>query len=85
MAAGHAMEYYLSLPHGWAADKKWPVVIVIESAKRQFQETAEVFENARKGMPFIIAVSLVIRNADRVIGARAAPFRPCIAAVVRDL
>jgi poly(3-hydroxybutyrate) depolymerase len=61
-ASGHAMQYYVSLPHGWTADKKWPVVIVIESANRQFQRTAEMFENARKDRPFIIAVPLVITN-----------------------
>src|ERR1700724_1786811 len=61
-ASGHAMQYYLSLPHGWTAEKKWPVVIVIESANRQFQQTADIFENARKGKPFIIAVPLVISN-----------------------
>src|ERR1700676_242255 len=61
-ASGHAMQYYLSLPHGWTAGKRWPVVIVIESANRQFQHTAEVFENAREGKPFIIAFPLVISN-----------------------
>jgi poly(3-hydroxybutyrate) depolymerase len=61
-ASGHVMQYYLSLPHGWTAGKKWPVVIVIESANRQFQQTADVFENAREEKPFIIAVPLVIGN-----------------------
>lgn len=61
-ASGNAMQYYLSLPHGWTAHRKWPVVIVIESANRQFQQTAEIFEDARKEKPFIIAVPMVISN-----------------------
>jgi poly(3-hydroxybutyrate) depolymerase len=38
------------------------VVVVIESANRQFQETLGIFANARKDMPFILAAPLVTTN-----------------------
>src|SRR5947208_12913081 len=41
-ASSHPIQYYLSLPEGWVAGppersprKKWPVVVVIESADRR--------------------------------------------------
>ena len=61
-ASGHPIQYYLSLPDGWSASRKWPVVIVIESANRDFQATAEVFAKARQKMPFILATPLVVTN-----------------------
>jgi hypothetical protein len=33
-ASSHPIQYYLSLPEGWTAGKRWPVVVVIESAER---------------------------------------------------
>jgi dienelactone hydrolase len=56
------MQYYLSLPNGWSAQKKWPVVVVIESANRQFQNAAEVFAKARGERPFILVTPLVTTN-----------------------
>lgn len=61
-ATHHAMEYYISLPDGWSPTKKWPVVVAIESAERDFKGTAELFAKARKKMPFIIVVPLVVTN-----------------------
>jgi hypothetical protein len=61
-ASGHPMQYYLSLPQGWTATRKWPVVVVIESANRQFQETLGLFAKARKDMPFILVAPLVTTN-----------------------
>ena len=61
-ASGHSMQYYVSLPQGWTAGRTWPVVVVIESANRQFQETLGIFVKARKDMPFILAVPLVTTN-----------------------
>jgi poly(3-hydroxybutyrate) depolymerase len=61
-ASGHPIQYYLSLPQGWTATRKWPVVLVIESANRQFQETLGLFAKARKDMPFILVAPLVTTN-----------------------
>jgi predicted esterase len=32
----HAMKYWLSLPTGWSADKKWPVYVAVEGAGCNF-------------------------------------------------
>jgi dienelactone hydrolase len=61
-ASNHPMEYYLSLPKGWYAGKSWPVVVVIESANRQFESAAEHSAAARGDMPFIVATPLVVTN-----------------------
>jgi poly(3-hydroxybutyrate) depolymerase len=58
-AAGHEMQYYVSLPKGWTATRKWPVVVVIEAAERDFLKTLGAFEAAREDMPFILAAPLV--------------------------
>lgn len=61
-ASGHSMQYYVSLPQGWTAARKWPVVVVIESANRQFQATLDTFAKARNEMPFILVAPLVTTN-----------------------
>ncbi len=61
-ATTHPMQYYVSLPEGWTAGKKWPVVMVIEGANRQFEATMQLYEQARKSMPFILVTPLVITN-----------------------
>lgn len=61
-ASTHPMQFYLSLPQGWTAQRKWPVVVAIEGANRQFQQTAEAFARAGAGMPFIVVVPLVLTN-----------------------
>jgi len=61
-ASSHPIQYYVSLPEGWSAEKKWPVVVVIESADRQFLEAANAFANARQRAPFILVTPLVVTN-----------------------
>jgi hypothetical protein len=56
------MQYYLSLPDGWVAGKKWPVVVVIDSAERDFLQAATAFAAARKQRPFILVTPLVVTN-----------------------
>jgi hypothetical protein len=56
------MQYYVSLPHGWTAGRKWPVVVVIESANRQFLETLGIFAKARGDKPFILVAPMVTTN-----------------------
>jgi dienelactone hydrolase len=60
--AGHPMQYYLSLPHGWAAGKEWPTVVIIDSANRQFRPNAQLFVEARKHRPFLLVAPLVVSN-----------------------
>jgi len=70
-ASTHPMQYYLSLPEGWNAGKKWPVVVVIDSAEREFLQAATTFAKARGQRPFILVTPLVVTNGGA--GARSVP------------
>jgi predicted peptidase len=61
-AVDHPMQYYISLPGSWSSDRKWPVVIALEDAGKQFKKNAERFMAARKDMPFIIVVPFITTN-----------------------
>lgn len=61
-ASSHPIQYYLSLPEGWVAGRKYPVVVVIESANREFLEAATAFAQARGKQPFILITPLVVTN-----------------------
>jgi dienelactone hydrolase len=61
-ASSHPIQYYLSLPEGWVAGKKYPVVMVIESAEREFLQAATAFAQARHQRPFILVTPLVVTN-----------------------
>src|SRR5689334_2802775 len=62
-ANGHPMQYYLSLPNGWTKEKKWPVVVIIEAADKQYKENALRFVRERKGMPFILVAPYNVNNS----------------------
>jgi len=64
-AAHHPMQYYISLPANWSPKSKWPVVIALEQAEKQFQKNAERFMTARKDMPFIIVVPFITTNGQQ--------------------
>ena len=64
-ANDHPMQYYISLPNGWTANKKWPVVFAVEAADKQFKQNAERFIAARKNMPFIIVVPINTTNGQQ--------------------
>src|SRR5689334_5191034 len=61
-ASTHPIQYYLSLPEGWTNTKKWPVVVVIDSAQREFLQAATAFAQARGTRPFILVTPLVVTN-----------------------
>src|SRR5258708_6230785 len=61
-ASSHPIQYYLSLPEGWTTGKKWPVVVVIESADREFLAAATAFAQAGKQRSFILVTPLVLTN-----------------------
>lgn len=62
-AAGHPMQYYVSLPDGWTKEKTWPIVVVIEAADKEYKENALRFVRARKKMPFIIVAPYNVNNS----------------------
>src|SRR5690349_14356645 len=64
-ASDHPMQYYISLPAGWSINKKWPVVIVLEAAEKQYKANAERFMNVRGQMPFIIVAPIHTNNGNQ--------------------
>jgi len=70
-ASTHPIQYYLSLPDNWAAGKRWPVVVVIDSAERDFLQAATAFTQARQQRPFIIVTPFVVTNGGA--GVRSVP------------
>ena len=61
-AKHHPIQYYISLPNNWSPKLKWPVVIAVEDASKQFKANAKRFIDARKNMPFIIVVPIITTN-----------------------
>ena len=61
-ASTHPIQYYLSLPEDWVAGKKYPVVVVIDSADREFLQAAIAFAGARSARRFILITPLVVTN-----------------------
>jgi len=64
-AKGHPMMYFLSLPENWTASKRWPVVVVLESAAKEFKKNAERFVEARGNAPFILVAPLNTNNGNQ--------------------
>ena len=71
-ATGHAMKYDVSLPAGWAADRSWPVVVVIPDASRDFAGNLAEFAAAGATTPFILVAPHVVTSGGAT-GYRAAP------------
>jgi predicted peptidase len=62
-ANNHPMQYFLSLPEKWAIIKKWPIVVIIESADKEYKENALRFVRTRKDMPFILVAPFNVNNS----------------------
>jgi len=62
-ASDHPMQYFLSLPGNWSKEKKWPIVIIIEAADKEYKENALRFVRARKEMPFILVAPFNVNNS----------------------
>lgn len=59
-ASTHPMRYWLSLPHGHSRERKWPVLVVIPDATRDFAGNLASFVAARRDGPFILVAPLVL-------------------------
>ncbi|HZX28520.1 MAG TPA: hypothetical protein VFF16_15720 [Telluria sp.] len=55
-ATGHPMQYLLSLPEDWTPDRSWPIVLVEESAEKDFRKAMQRYVAARKRLPFILVM-----------------------------
>jgi hypothetical protein len=36
-AKGHPIPYYISLPQHYSREKKWPIVVVLEAAEKEYR------------------------------------------------
>jgi hypothetical protein len=59
-AAAYPMDYYVSVPPGWAPDRSWPVIVAIPDASREFTAVMDTWIAARRGKPWIIVVPVVL-------------------------
>ena len=59
-ASSHPMRYHLALPAGWVAGRRWPVVVVIPDAAREFEANLERFVTARGGAGWILVAPEVM-------------------------
>jgi dienelactone hydrolase len=64
-ASTHAMRYHLALPSGWSADRRWPVLVVIPDAARDFGANLERFVRARGTRPYILVAPEVLSCGGR--------------------
>jgi poly(3-hydroxybutyrate) depolymerase len=62
-AGSHPMHYFVSLPQGWTKEKQWPLLVVIESADKEYRENAMRFVRARGKMPFVIVAPYNVNNS----------------------
>lgn len=63
-AANHPVQYYVSLPEGWSADRKWPILLAVDASYGDFYSHAERFAKARKSAPFIVVVPFLTNGRE---------------------
>ena len=61
-AAHHAMQYYVSLPKAWSAQRTWPILVTVTGGLKNFQENAELFAANRGERPFIVVTPVNLTN-----------------------
>jgi predicted peptidase len=63
-ANNHPMQYFVSLPKGWNKSKKWPVVMILEAADKEYKTNAERFLKARGETPVILVAPYNTNNGN---------------------
>lgn len=63
-ASGHPMQYYVVRPTQWTGDRKWPNVVALEAAEKEFKLNAERFARAGQKMPFVIVTPMTVTNGN---------------------
>ena len=59
-ATSHPIRYHLALPHGWTAERAWPVLVVIPDAARNFADNLATFVRERGDRPYILLAPEVL-------------------------
>jgi dienelactone hydrolase len=62
-AKGHPIQYYISLPQHYSREKKWPIVVVLEAAEKEYRQNALRFVRARLNKPFILVAPFNVNNS----------------------
>ncbi len=60
--AGHPMQYELARPTGWKPGVRYPVVVVIPDAGRDFRGNLQAFVEARGDAPFLLVAPDVLTS-----------------------
>ena len=63
-ASNHPMQYFVSLPKEWDKSKKWPVVMILEAADKEYKVNAERFLKVRGNSPFILVAPYNTNNGN---------------------
>lgn len=63
-AAGHPIQYFISVPRGWPGNRKWPVVMTLAGAGKDWEGNAQSFAHYRDSLnlPFIIVTPVILTN-----------------------
>lgn len=61
-ATTHPMKYHLSLPQGWTEGARWPVLVVVPDAAREFETNLAAFVKARGALPYILVAPHVVTS-----------------------
>lgn len=60
----HPMQYYIALPKGWSASRKWPVLITVSDASKKFMDSVARFRADEGEYPFIIVSPISVANGN---------------------
>jgi dienelactone hydrolase len=58
----HPLRYLVSLPEGWQPGRRFPAVVLIESANRDFAANLAAFVKTRGSRPFVLLAPFVVTN-----------------------
>lgn len=64
-ASNHPIQYFISLPKGWNSTRKWPIVMILEAADKEYKINAERFVKARGNSPFILVAPYNTNNGNQ--------------------
>lgn len=53
------MQYYLSLPKDWSAEKRWPVMVTIVGSGRDWEPNFRQFVSARGERPYVVVTPVI--------------------------
>jgi len=67
---GHSIRYLLSLPKGWSANRKWPVIVVITGSNSNFPIIGQGYHDRRGDGPFILVTPATVSSGSQIVAER---------------